>query len=794
MPLSLYVFLSVFCAGLIAVSAWLEAYTREQFSYSLRLSRQFRLLNVVVLSAALAVIPIAALYSYFNVLAPIVVGVCGVISVGIAVYLWHDIVANRSTFLADQSAQSNAALLQTIDETRRRLRDLTEISGDWIWQTDERGCLTYVSEGVRTLQGRDPSEYIGKPVFGGADFTMGEAEYSALRTQIEKRLPIRNFMLEYRDRSGSVGHLRFNGKPLVDEQGRFLGYHGFGSDVTSDVMLRDAKASAKAKDSFFAAMSHEIRTPMNGVLGVLELLSEENLGEDQQGLVRTAQESGAALLHIINDILDFSKIQAGHLQLSPKETDLGGTIRASVNSLTPLAEKNGNALRLAMDPMMPDRVVVDGHRFRQVLVNFIGNAIKFTHNGLIEVVVSCGPAIEGMAKIKVSVKDNGMGISKAKLGLLFKEFSMLDDPERNNASGTGLGLALSKKLIESMGGTVGVESEIGAGSTFWCECTLPVAEVDAAAEQDNAQAGVSENYVPRGLRILLAEDNPTNALIATRMLNADLNSIVHVTDGRQALEAYERQAFDVILMDVSMPELDGVAVTSEIRRREASGTVAVTPIIALTAHAIESEKQRVLDAGVSAYLTKPIRKMALMRELANFVGHEPTSSEAVAEAVGERLEEKPTAGSDAATAAAANRAQGAEPVGASVDKSKKPAGEILNRRVFAELAAEIGSRQNLLNLIGIFRKEILSRAEMLEQAKVQGDIKLFENTCHAIAGSAATLGAERLQLIAKRCEEACLQKSDTRYLALVDIVQREITLVLNLLPKVDAPGVQAAAA
>jgi PAS domain S-box-containing protein len=497
---------------------------------------------------------------------------------------------------------------------------------DPAWVKNLDGTLVSVNNAWLEITGAAPEQAIGRSF---AEFFPPESvtrfqEDDRIVTAMRRPLRTESTMT---DRQGRLRTFETYKAPLCGPEGNVTGTIGIARDITERKQMEDslrsamlgAEAAVVAKSDFLANMSHEIRTPMNGVIGMTGLLLETNLDAEQRRYAETIRSSGEFLLALMNDILDYSKIEAGKLVIEAEDFDLRVLLKDLSAPMTLRAQSKGLQFRWSVDPRVPAHLRGDSGRLRQILANLSGNAVKFTERGEVSVQVSLISETANEAVVRFTVRDTGIGISPEGQPKLFEKFTQADTSTTRRYGGTGMGLAISKQLAELMGGEIGVSSRAGAGSEFWFTARLAKATRSSALVSAAAPAHISPAAPPvvkrRGARILVAEDNIVNQEVALGILHKLGLHAEAVADGVEAIEALKTLPYDLVLMDVQMPEMDGLEATRVIRDPLSPVLNHRIPIIAVTAHAMRSDRENCLQSGMNDYLTKPISAHALVDAL-----------------------------------------------------------------------------------------------------------------------------------------------------------------------------------
>jgi PAS domain S-box-containing protein len=758
--------------------------------------------------------------------------------------------------------------------SQARFQDIALSSADWIWEMDANGRYTYASGKVKEIFGYEPDEIIGKTPFDLMPKEEGERVEKIFQKITSEKKEIVDLESWNLTKGGKRVCLLTSGVPILGEKGELLGYRGVDKDITerklAEVELKQAKETAEtaniAKGEFLANMSHEIRTPLNGVIGMTGLLLDTELTPEQHQYAETVRVSGESLLGVINDILDFSKIEAGRLDIEILNFDLRTTLENVTDVLAMAAHNKGLEFACLVRNDVPALLRGDPGRLRQILVNLVNNAIKFTEKGEVVVRSTLEQEDDNYATIRFSVTDTGVGIPKDRMDRLFQSFSQVDASTSRRYGGTGLGLAISKELSEMMGGRIGVESEEDKGSTFWFTAVLEKQPQGRYAEivvpedirkmrilvvDDNAtnrevlrerlkswgcrfdeashgeqaldklrlavadgdpfgiailgmqmpvmngeaigrkikedsdlkdtilvmltslglrgdaarmkeigfaayltkpvknsqlydclitvmgrkteerEGASSESIVTRysiaedkkrKIRILLAEDNMINQQVALNILEKFGYRADAVANGQEAVKALEMVPYDLVLMDVQMPEMDGLQATAQIRNPKSAVINHDIPVIAMTAHAMKGDRERCLEAGMNDYTTKPIDPKELLKTLTKWIDTGKA---------GQTAENEPER-----TGQPSGKEQESPPI--DLDKA---------------LGRMLGNTALLEKMLHVFLSKMSEQVRELSTALKEGDEETVELNAHTLKGAAANLSADRIAATALRLEQ-----------------------------------------
>lgn len=591
--------------------------------------------------------------------------------------------------------------------------------------TDTETKIVLVNPALRRVTGYTPEELLGKTP---SIFSTGIHPPAFYRQMWEnlKQTGYWEGELFNRRKDGRLWIAWTSISRVCDSKGHVTNYVAGYSDITDrkqmEESLRSAKELAesanKAKSEFLAAMSHEIRTPMNGVIGMTGLLLDTTLDEEQQKYARIVRNCGENLLELINDILDFSKIEANRLSLEEMPFDLCATVEETLEILAPKAVEKELEISTMCDPAVPVEVMGDPGRLRQILMNLVGNAIKFTKKGAVSVGVELIASAPEELLIIFRIKDTGIGIPSDRIEAIFEPFTQADGSTTRKFGGTGLGLAICKQLCKLMGGDIGVESEAGQGSTFWftvrfkpmpesaqqAERPTPAKELKCHSTDDNE---LRQNSA----KILLADDNHVNQVVALAVLKKLGYRADVVANGLEALEALSRIPYDLVLMDCQMPEMDGFEATIAIRNGEKNVLDRFVPIIAMTANAMQGDREKCTNTGMNDYISKPVKPDTLRQILEKWLKPKVINEQEVAY---------------------------------SLEKTRpdcSPSGEIINIGKIHELVEETSIMKEI---VAIGMESIPQRVEQLVEAVKTGDLKMAIHLAHSIKGMTACLWAERL--------------------------------------------------
>ncbi len=519
-------------------------------------------------------------------------------------------------------------------------------------------------------------------------------------------------------------------KPVLAASAQIIdGYHNRKARTIAEerlkVATKEALLASQAKSEFLAAMSHDIRTPMNAILGMGEVLRDSGLNNEQQQALQVLTHAGENLLALINDILDLSKVEAGQLQLENIPFELCEIVAGSQRILMQKAQDKGLEFKLLMQPACPRMVIGDPQRLRQILLNIMGNAIKFTESGKITIMVM----LKTKELVEFAVSDTGIGIAKSQIDKIFDPFRQAESSTSRRFGGTGLGLSICSRLVAAMGGEIAVESEEGKGSTFRFSIPFPPAghhysDTAAVARPILESKAAASDVNVQPLDILLVDDAEDNRMVIIAFLQADGHRITEAVDGAVALETFTTGKFDLVLMDIQMPVMDGFLATEKIRSWERENGRAPTPIIALTANVMGEDVAKTIKVGCDMHIPKPVSKSRLTKAIVNLVN--PNRSEAAVQidAVNEDAD--------------------------SLADPQPEVGKALNIKALEQFRQDMDG--NINPVLQKFMEKLPNRIENLTRTYREKDYATLSRTAHTLKGAAAMFGADRLSDLARQME------------------------------------------
>ena len=641
-----------------------------------------------------------------------------------------------------QRKQAEVALRDS-EAQARQLSIVASRTDNAVVLTDHQGRIEWVNDGFTRISGYRLDEVIGKTPGAMLQGEQSDPQVvAAMSEAIRRNEGFKEEVINY-SRDGMPYWIAIEAQPIFDEHGDVVQFMAIERDITADKQreqeLEQARIKAeeanRTKSRFLAMMSHEIRTPLNGVLGTLGLLRDTPLTEEQKKFVETGRYSAENLLAIINDILSFSKLEAGKDELETTVFELHSLVDSVREVLLPRTMEKPIELIVDTDSNIPRHLTGDAGKIRQILLNLAGNAVKFTTHGEVRINTTLLSRHNDEYRLRFMVSDTGVGIASEDQQSLFEEFWTMSPAYHTN--GTGLGLAICRNLSEIMSGSIDMESTLGKGSRFWFDIPLTIPTA-AAIEEANGSTDRKQQDSEKPLqlkgRILLAEDNPANQMIGIGMLKRLGLQVDTAGNGLEAVEAIQTRPYDLVLMDIGMPEMDGIEATHKIRQLD--GDCANIPVIAMTAHVMKGDREEILSQGLNDYICKPVNAGELAACLQRWLSPQFADSAAAATAT-------PESAADSAHSA------------------------ILDAAILEQLFEDTG-HELAPDLVDAFVKELDSRLENILQAAQSDDFQQLAQESHALKSCAASYGATRLSKLAAMLEEQGHDHTSNRTIEAVD--------------------------
>jgi PAS domain S-box-containing protein len=686
----------------------------------------------------------------------------------------------------DAGAQSHADIVKLTEEQRAlldRLNLATQTAGLAVWDRDLVSDKAYLDDSFAKLYGIQSAskgwEDIRDVIHPDDLPRVLEARQAVLEDVSSPPIATERFRI-VRKTDGALRHIQLHRRLFRDSKGKPTRSIGVAWDVTDEVQaaqaLMDAteaaQAANRAKSALLANVSHEIRTPMNGIIGMTGLLLDGTLSEAQRDYAETIRGSADSLLHVIDDILDFSKIEAGRMEVESVATDLHNTIDDVRALMSFQAAQKQLGFNVHVAPEVMPRVMSDPQRLRQCLVNLVGNAIKFTQKGSVTLTVSVVENNGHHAMTRFEVRDTGIGVDSSAMKRLFEPFVQADSSTTRTFGGTGLGLSIVKRFVEMMDGRVGMHSVIGEGSSFWFDLPLSVAlgrnnQGASLTQMMDASPGRTRDVFDTRFtgRVLVVEDNTVNQKVAKKILERLGCEVVIANNGAEAIEHFEASQFQLVLMDMQMPVMDGLTATTLIRQRE-RGKVR-TPIVALTANAMNGEYDRCMAVGMDGFLTKPLNVDKLRGFLTGF-GLRDTSPRAAVEA-------EPSLKSAAQDAAPESKADLPAPL------------DVAKLREITDGDAEFTNE-----LLDTFLASAAESLDEMNQMLVKDDRQQLARAAHKLKGAAANIHAVEVARVAAQVEHEAASGAQDLVAALTAELRTLVAQVADFVQRTRPTSTQAA--
>ncbi|MGR3812339.1 PAS domain S-box protein [Jiulongibacter sp. NS-SX5] len=639
------------------------------------------------------------------------------------------------------TVRKNASI--SILKSEQKFRNIIESFIDIYYRTDLAGNVTMISPSVEEHTGYKLEEVMGNKV--DKFFENANDSSKNIKTLL-KTGSITNFEVSVRRKDGELRSFMLNIRMIKDKKGIPMEVEGIARDISelkkSAEDLQKAKEEAEhslaVKERFLANMSHEIRTPMNGVIGMLDVLNETPLQEEQKDYVNTIRKSSQTLLTILNDILDLSKIEAGKMELHPVIFDLTDVLDTLVALFQQKAFEKGNKIRTEIAPELGKYFFGDQTRLLQILSNLTSNALKFTENGEVLVKTSLQHKDGDQNTLLFEIIDQGIGISEEDQAKLFNAFQQLDNSTSKSFGGTGLGLAISRELCRKMSGEMGVKSKIGEGSNFYFTVDLKASEKGPDKEKQKAGEISLNNYFDSSTpKLLLVDDNAVNRKVASEILQRAGCVVTQADSGKKAIEEYQNDPdFDLILMDIQMPEIDGIETTRLLREKHQEN---LPPVVAMTAYSMQDDREKFLNSGFDGYVSKPIRAKTLILTVEDMTSGRP-----------QRVLETKSGGGELLS-------------------SDIPA---FDMEIIGGLKEMVG-QEMLLSVFADFEKEATEQIENTSEAYKANDVITIQKELHTLKGNSGTIGLMRIHEIVKAIEVPAKTGNLDGFTEKFEILQKE---------------------